>query len=36
MIQTHTIDAANLANLQARIAKIARRASKLGCAAHQR
>ena len=33
MIQTYTIDAANLANLQARIAKIARRAAKLGCAA---
>jgi hypothetical protein len=33
MIQTHTLDAANLANLQARITKIARRASKLGCAA---
>ena len=33
MIQTHTIDLANLANLQGRIAKIARRASKLGCAA---
>lgn len=33
MIKTYTIDAANLANLQARIAKIAARASKLGCAA---
>lgn len=30
---TFTIDAANLANLQERIAKIARRAARLGCAA---
>ena len=33
MIKTYTIDAANLANLQTRIAKIAKRASKIGCAA---